>query len=111
MEGCGSILESDCAELAHKLQRAQLGGIPSIGKLRVYRRLRRCLAVYPGAAHCLICDRPLHQPDQDLVLVFLCGHLVHSRCTSGGAGLPKQADSSLVGIGLGMGRDLGAKIA
>ncbi|KAG8812910.1 Vacuolar protein sorting-associated protein 41 [Serendipita sp. 400] len=94
MEGCGNVLESDCEVLARRLQRAQAGGQIGI----------------PNGI-CLICSKPLLQVNPDLVLVFLCGHLVHAHCASGGAGLPKQADSSLVGIGLGTGRDFGAKLA
>jgi hypothetical protein len=60
---------------------------------------------------CPICKRPLQQSDQDLILVFLCGHMVHAHCTSGGSGLPKPINSSLVGAGLVVGRDIGAKIA
>lgn len=30
MEGCGTVLESDCADFANKLQRAQVGGLPGI---------------------------------------------------------------------------------
>ena len=30
MEGCGTVLESDCADLASRLQRAQLGGLQGI---------------------------------------------------------------------------------
>ncbi|KAG8806737.1 Vacuolar protein sorting-associated protein 41 [Serendipita sp. 399] len=94
MEGCGNVLESDCEGLARRLHRAQAGGQIGI----------------PNGI-CLICSKPLLQVTQDLVLVFLCGHMVHAHCTSGGAGLPKQADSSLVGIGLGMERDFGIKLA
>lgn len=110
MDGCGTVLESDCADLAHRLQRAQVGGLHGICKASFYFVIT--LLIGPVAtAHCLICDKLLHSPDQDLVLVFLCGHMVHAHCTNGGAGLPKQADSSLVGLGLGTGRDIGAKIA
>lgn len=32
MEGCGTILNSDCSELATRLQHAQEGGVPGSGK-------------------------------------------------------------------------------
>lgn len=94
MEGCGNVLQSDCEYLGRRLQRAQAGGLVGV-----------------ATGVCPICTKPLHQASQDLVLAFLCGHVVHAHCTSGGSGLPKQADSSLVGIGLGVERDIGAKLA
>jgi hypothetical protein len=69
------------------------------------------LTIIIGSMLCPICKRPLQQTDQDLILVFLCGHMVHAHCTSGGSGLPKPINSSLVGAGLVVGRDIGAKIA
>ncbi|PVF96534.1 hypothetical protein CPB86DRAFT_807670 [Serendipita vermifera] len=94
MEGCGNVLNSDCTELAGRLQKSQVGGMAGSGSML-----------------CPICKRPLQQTDQDLILVFLCGHMAHAHCTSGGSGLPKPINSSLVGAGLVVGRDVGAKIA
>jgi vacuolar protein sorting-associated protein 41 len=104
------VLNSDCTDLSAKLQRAQVGGFSGNGELPrpSYGPLSNGC---PAASPCPICQKPIQQAHQDLILVFLCGHMVHAHCTSGGEGLPKQMESSLMGAGLGVGRDLGAKIA
>jgi hypothetical protein len=47
------------------------------------------------------------------VLLFLCRHVVHAACVSGGDQLPARPDPMLRGIGIGgsSGSDLSGKIA
>ena len=68
----------------------------------------------PGATPCPICGQALYQGSQSVALLFLCRHVVHSHCASGGEGLPRQFDNSFVGLsgfGVNDGRSISAKIA
>ncbi|KAF8589629.1 vacuolar protein sorting-associated protein 41 [Ramaria rubella] len=92
LEGCQTILHSDCTDLAWRLQKNQTSGF-----------------FLSGASLCMICSLPLHDSSQSLTLLFLCRHVVHARCTSGGEDLPRQPDA-LLGIG-SPGRGISGKIA
>ena len=68
----------------------------------------------PGATPCPVCGQALYQGPQSIALLFLCRHVVHSHCASGGDGLPRQFDNSFVGLsgfGVNDGRSISAKIA
>lgn len=47
------------------------------------------------------------------MILFLCRHVVHAACTSGGDQLPQQPDPALRGVGMAdnMGRGLSGRIA
>jgi hypothetical protein len=71
-------------------------------------------ANYPAAkAQCPICNLPLQQSPQSLILLFLCRHVVHAGCASGGDDLPSQPDPILVSVGISgpAERGLSGKIA
>lgn len=70
-----------------------------------------CIA-HSAKSSCPICSRSLQENPQGLLLLFLCRHVVHAGCASGGDQLPQQFDPALVGIGLGgNGRGIAGKIA
>jgi len=93
LEGCQAILNGDSSDLARKLQKDQTSGFFLTAK-----------------AQCPICSLPLQQSPQSLVLLFLCRHVVHGGCVSGGDDLPSQPDPILVSVGMG-GQGLSGKIA
>ncbi|WWC91761.1 uncharacterized protein L201_006708 [Kwoniella dendrophila CBS 6074] len=69
LEGCQHILNGDCSNLATELQAAQVGST-------------RC----SSTSTCALCHLPLFQPstkyiNQDLVLIYLCQHLIHAACS------------------------------
>ena len=65
-----------------------------------------------GKTPCLICTLPLRQTPQSLVLLFLCRHVVHARCVSGGENLPRQPDLALASVIMGgAARGVSGKIA
>jgi hypothetical protein len=49
---------------------------------------------------CPICSRTLQETPQALMILFLCRHVVHATCTSGGDHLPEQPDPALRGVGM-----------
>lgn len=66
-------------------------------------RLMRCLTccmVPIGKASCLICSQPLLETSQSLLLLFLCRHVVHSRCVSKNELVPNHADIGLARSGI-----------
>ncbi|KAG8947639.1 Vacuolar protein sorting-associated protein 41 [Tulasnella sp. 424] len=90
LEGCETILSSDCTTLASRLQARQTNG-------------------YLGSAS---------TAPQPLVLLFLCRHLVHAACVKGGDKLPERPmDDVLAGFlggsapRGGVKRGIGSKIA
>ncbi|KAK7061202.1 vacuolar assembling protein [Favolaschia claudopus] len=90
LEGCQTILNGDSSDFARKLQRDQTGGFFLTGKTT-----------------CPICSRALLETPQTLVIMFLCRHMVHAKCTSGGEHVPEQPDPALRDVGFGMGDTLG----
>ena len=44
---------------------------------------------------CSLCSRPLQTVPQELILLFLCRHVVHASCVSGGDDLPPPPDPIL----------------
>ena len=44
---------------------------------------------------CSLCSRPLQTMPQELILLFLCRHVVHASCVSGGDDLPLPPDPIL----------------
>ncbi|PSS08839.1 hypothetical protein PHLCEN_2v3454 [Hermanssonia centrifuga] len=64
LEGCQTILNGDCSELAQTLHKDQTAGF-----------------LLNGRATCPICSLPLMETSQSLLLLFLCRHVVHAHCT------------------------------
>lgn len=100
MEGCQRILEGDELEFSKRLWKDQSSGFFLTAK-----------------TECPICTLPIQRQNatQDLVILFLCRHVVHSGCVKGGEAenLPARMDPILRGIGIGGqgGRGLSSKIA
>ncbi|KAJ7731006.1 hypothetical protein DFH07DRAFT_157899 [Mycena maculata] len=96
LEGCQTILNGDSSDFARKLHKDQTAGFFLTGKTT-----------------CPICARTLQENPQGLIILFLCRHVVHAACTSGGDQVPPQPDPALRGVGMadGMARGLSGKIA
>ncbi|THG97740.1 hypothetical protein EW026_g4314 [Hermanssonia centrifuga] len=88
LEGCQTILNGDCSELAQTLHKDQTAGFLLNGMI-FYYYCGYCLAIvanadmayYAGRATCPICSLPLMETSQSLLLLFLCRHVVHAHCT------------------------------
>ncbi|KAH8829648.1 vacuolar protein sorting-associated protein 41, partial [Flagelloscypha sp. PMI_526] len=83
LDGCQTILNGDSASFTRHLQRDQTKGFFLTAKTL-----------------CPICNRSLQDPPQQLVLLFLCRHVVHAHCIPGGDDLPSQPDRALRGVGM-----------
>jgi len=94
LEGCQTILDGDCAELAQTLHRNQSSGF-----------------FLSAQTHCPICDLPLHQRLHGLTLLYLCRHVVHAGCVTVDEVVAEQLDHSLIGIGIGGHQGINDKIA
>lgn len=103
LDGCKTILDGDCADLAKKFHEDQTSGFFLSGTWTPYfiaphpTRSRD----HPGKTICPICTLPLQQHPQGLVLLFLCRHVVHARCARGGDGLPHQSASTVFEMRIG----------
>ncbi|KAK0499462.1 hypothetical protein EDD18DRAFT_1307946 [Armillaria luteobubalina] len=96
LDGCQTILNVDISDLSRKLYTDQTSGF-------------FLTAMRP----CPICTEPLQQTPQSLIMLFLCRHVVHASCVSGGDHLPPQPDPVLRGVGIAgpSGRGMSGKIA
>ncbi|KAI6166436.1 hypothetical protein EDD17DRAFT_1471219 [Pisolithus thermaeus] len=95
LEGCQRILNGDCSDLARVRQKGQNGGFFLSDK-----------------AVCPLCTDPLRRSPQDLLLLFLCRHIVHASCINGIDNLPRYIDAGLdVSLRVSPAHDLSAKIA
>ncbi|KAF8555539.1 vacuolar protein sorting-associated protein 41 [Imleria badia] len=80
LEGCQAILNCDSAALASVRQKGQNAGF-----------------FFGATAPCLLCAEPLQRSPQDLLLLFLCRHVVHANCIDGVDDLPRYMESSVDG--------------
>lgn len=96
LDGCQTILNVDISDLSRKLYADQTSGF-----------------FLTGTRPCPICTEPLQQSPQALIMLFLCRHVVHASCVSGGDHLPPQPDPVLRGVGIAgpSGRGMSGKIA
>ncbi|KAI6017010.1 hypothetical protein BKA83DRAFT_347458 [Pisolithus microcarpus] len=95
LEGCQRILHGDCSDLARVRQKGQNGGFFLSEK-----------------AACPLCTEPLRRSPQDLLLLFLCRHIVHANCINGIDDLPRYIDGGLdIGLRVSPAHDLSAKVA
>ncbi|KAL6307128.1 vacuolar protein sorting-associated protein 41 [Sparassis latifolia] len=94
LEGCQTILEGDCADLARTLHKDQTSGF--------FLSIKTI---------CPICSLPLQQSSHSLILLYLCRHVVHADCVYDGDALPEQLDQNFVDMGLGGDAGIGGKIA
>lgn len=115
LEGCQTILNGDSSDFAHKLHKDQSSGFFITGTSHCdwYWWSRVTDTVFIAKTPCPVCSRPLQETPQALLLLFLCRHVVHAACVSGGDQIPHQPDPVLRGIGLGgtASRGLSGKIA
>ncbi|KAH9947191.1 vacuolar protein sorting-associated protein 41 [Amylocystis lapponica] len=93
LEGCQTILNGDCADLARTLHRDQTSGF--------FLNVRTL---------CPVCMLPLQQPPQSLLFLFLCRHVVHAHCVHEGTALNERLEHISVGSSLA-GQGIGAKVA
>ncbi|KAH7884097.1 hypothetical protein F5I97DRAFT_1814387 [Phlebopus sp. FC_14] len=75
LEGCQTILNGDCSDLAGIRQKGQNSGF-----------------FFGAKATCPLCSEPLQGSPQDLLLLFLCRHVVHASCIDGIDDLPRYQD-------------------
>lgn len=66
LEGCQTILNGDSSDLAKTRSKGQNSGF--------FMKSRTI---------CVLCTEPLQQSPQDLLLLFLCHHVVHASCVDG----------------------------
>ncbi|KAG1877406.1 hypothetical protein F4604DRAFT_1757258 [Suillus subluteus] len=66
MEGCQTILNGDSSDLAKTRSKGQNSGF--------FMKSRTI---------CVLCTQPLQRSPQDLLLLFLCHHVVHASCVDG----------------------------
>ncbi|KAG6330412.1 hypothetical protein ID866_8678 [Astraeus odoratus] len=78
LEGCQTIMNGDCSDLAKIRQKGQNSGF-FLGE----------------KATCPLCVEPLRRLPQDLLLLFLCRHLVHATCIDGVDDLPRYNEGVL----------------
>jgi hypothetical protein len=103
LDGCKTILDGDCTDLAKKFYEDQTSGFFLSGAWVSHfvalqpTRLRG----HPGKTTCPMCTLPLQQHPQGLVLLFLCRHVVHAKCARGGDGLPHQSASTAFEMRIG----------
>jgi vacuolar protein sorting-associated protein 41 len=112
LEGCQEILNGDGGDFSRKLQANQTAGF--FITCNILSSCEHCLYLMSITAKtiCPICSLPLLSTPPSLLLLFLCRHVVHAGCVSGGEDLPHQPDPALIGMGVGIGgRGLGGKIA
>ncbi|KAH9928463.1 vacuolar protein sorting-associated protein 41, partial [Epithele typhae] len=94
LEGCQTILNGDCADLAHELHRSQTSGF-----------------FLSARTPCPVCGNSLAQTPHGLNLLFLCRHVVHAHCVRDDVELPHQPDPALIGMGIGGQPGVGGKIS
>ncbi|KZT70226.1 vacuolar protein sorting-associated protein 41 [Daedalea quercina L-15889] len=92
LEGCQTILDGDCADLAQTLYRNQTNGF-----------------FLNPQTHCPICSKSLQQRPHSLALLYLCRHVVHATCVAPDEALHEWLDHSAGGLGGVQG--IGGKIA
>jgi len=117
LDGCKTILDGDCADLAKKFHKDQTSGFFLSGTFVLRFSLPHPFHSrdHSGKTICPICTLPLQQHPQELVLLFLCRHVVHAKCARGGDGLPHQSASTVfemrIGSGVSMSSVISGKIA
>jgi len=89
LEGCQTILDGDCGELARTLYRNQTNGF-----------------FLNPQTHCPICSQSLEQRPHSLTLLYLCRHVVHASCVAPDETLREWIDHSAGGT-----QRIGGKIA
>lgn len=115
LEGCQAILNCDSTALANIRQMGQSSGFFFGGlslSLDRWQLIYDPLTIAPAKAPCLLCAEPLQRSPQDLLLLFLCRHVVHANCIDGVDDLPGYMESSLdVGTRTRPAHEVSAKIA
>lgn len=71
-----------------------------------------CLRAVLAQVPCPLCSEPLQRSPQDLLLLFLCRHVVHANCIDGVDDLPRYIESSFdTGMRTRPAHEVSAKIA
>ncbi|CAA7259453.1 unnamed protein product [Cyclocybe aegerita] len=94
LEGCQTILNGDSSDLSRKLQHNQSAGF-----------------FLSSRTPCTVCSKSLQDTPQTLTLLFLCRHVVHATCVSGGEYLPLPVDPILRTLEGGASRGISGSIA
>lgn len=114
LEGCQTILEGDCATLARKLQKDQTKGFYEAGESRIVFINSSCIFHhrfhFPASTKCPICNESLYHGPTSVTVHFLCRHVVHLRCVSGGENV-SQLQDPIVSRVQGTSPDISGKIA
>ncbi|TRM69810.1 hypothetical protein BD626DRAFT_393164 [Schizophyllum amplum] len=84
LEGCQTILNGDNMQLSRRLQSNQTSGFFLTGK-----------------STCPVCEKPLQDNSQGVVLLFFCRHMAHASCIEGGDHIPVVGDTVLRNVGMG----------
>ena len=107
LEGCQTILNGDISDFSRMLQKNQTSGFfltcePfSLFFKKKNRRDELIITSFHAQkktiakSTCSLCSRPLQSMPQELILLFLCRHVVHASCVSGGDNLPLPPDPIL----------------
>ncbi|KIJ13328.1 hypothetical protein PAXINDRAFT_81370 [Paxillus involutus ATCC 200175] len=74
--GCQAILNGDCVDLANVRQKGQNSGF-----------------FFGAKSRCPLCTEQLQRSPQDLLLLFLCRHVVHANCIDNVDNLPRYLDT------------------
>ncbi|KAI6043752.1 hypothetical protein EDC04DRAFT_2951962 [Pisolithus marmoratus] len=95
LEGCRRILNGDCSDLARIRQKGQNSGFFLSEK-----------------AVCPLCTELLRRSPQDLLLLFLCRHVVHASCIDEIDNISRHIDAGLdVNLRVSPAHDVSTKIA
>jgi vacuolar protein sorting-associated protein 41 len=97
LEGCQTILNGDISDFSRMLQKNQTSGFFLTCEYFFFFSLSRRLTSFCEQAKsvCSLCSRLLHTMPQELIFLFLCRHVVHASCVSGGDNLPLPPDPIL----------------
>lgn len=85
LEGCQTILNGDSSDLAKTRSKGQNSGF-------FMKCAKTCCCTLASLINsmsviartiCVLCTQPLQQSPQDLLLLFLCHHVVHASCVDG----------------------------
>lgn len=102
LEGCQTILNGDISDFSRMLQKNQTSGFfltcerffLLFFKKMLVHNLISC-AKKTAKSICSLCSLPLQSMSQELIFLFLCRHVVHASCVSGGDNLPLPPDPIL----------------
>ncbi|GJJ10532.1 hypothetical protein Clacol_004759 [Clathrus columnatus] len=110
LDGCQTILHSDCDDLSRRLQKNQTNGFFENGEILLGMVLYQIDSYQPAVSTCPICSLPLYNSSSSITMLFLCRHVVHASCVKCGDGLPRSYNPAVLSMG-SLDRELNDKIA